>query len=113
VHGGDIVWITALVVLGFTLYSFYTWAFLVRHRKIISYIERDILELEEREKLFRREVASGNDFVKEKYEKILKLLEKAKEDYNFEVEKFNRKLKSPLYFIPARLFGEVPLEKKD
>lgn len=107
------MWIIALVILGFTIYSFYTWAFLIRHRRIIGYIERDIVELEEREKLFRKEVESGNSFVEEKHNEILKLLKKAKEEYNSEVEKFKKKLSSPVFFLAAKLFGEKPMEKMD
>ncbi|MCD6550751.1 hypothetical protein [Thermotoga sp.] len=107
------MWIVALIVLGFTIYSFYTWAFLIRHRKIIGYIERDVMELEEREKLFRKEVESGNTLVEEKHTEILKLLKEAKAEYNSEVEKFNRKLSSSIFFLPTKLFGEKPLDKMD
>ncbi|PLV59098.1 hypothetical protein [Thermotoga sp. KOL6] len=107
------MWTVALIVLAFTIYSFYTWAFLIRHRKIIKYIERDISILEEREKLFKREVKSGNSLVEGKYKEILSLLEKARKEYYSEVEKFNRKLRSPIFFLPAKLFGEKPIEKID
>jgi len=42
------VWIAALTVVGFTLYAFYAWAFLIRHRVRISILERDYYDLEER-----------------------------------------------------------------
>lgn len=111
------MWIAALTVVGFTLYAFYAWAFLIRHRVRISILERDYYDLEERRSrlLMELEETKTNEqgeFRKE-LERVELEFERVRNAYNEEVERFNRKLKSPVFFIPAKLFGERPIDKMD